>query len=189
MKVERFGEDGWLIETDDPLGLAAAIDRTGLDEVVPGGHCVLLRGGGEAVEAALAAVSGSDCAPDEGPPVTLRATWGGPDLADVAHAAGMSPDAVVEVVRRTMFTVSFCGFAPGFAYMTGLPRALHLPRRDRPRAAIPAGSIAIAAGYCAVYPTASPGGWHLIGVSEEVLFDVGADPPALLPPGTRVRFA
>ena len=86
------------------------------------------------------------------------------------------------------YTVAFCGFAPGFAYLTGLPTALQLPRRATPRPRVPAGSVAIAGELAAVYPTASPGGWHLIGRTDLTLFDVDRDPPALFSPGTVVRF-
>ena len=89
--------------------------------------------------------------------------YDGEDLADVAAACGMSTD---EVVRRHVagrYTCAFCGFAPGFAYLTGLDPALHLPRRPTPRTRVPAGAVAIAAEYTAVYPSPSPGGWHLLG--------------------------
>lgn len=86
------------------------------------------------------------------------------------------------------YRAAFCGFAPGFAYLTGLDPSLHLPRRDTPRTRVPAGSIAIAAEYTAVYPSASPGGWHLIGRTDATLFDPQRQPPALIVPGTAVHF-
>jgi hypothetical protein len=61
------------------------------------------------------------------------------------------------------YEVAFCGFSPGFAYLRGIDERLHVPRRDTPRTSVPAGSIGVAAGYTCVYPSASPGGWHLIG--------------------------
>ncbi len=86
------------------------------------------------------------------------------------------------------YTVRFCGFAPGFAYLDGLDPRLHVPRRDDPRTSIPAGSVAIAGEFAGVYPRASPGGWRLLGRTDASLWDVDRDPPALLTPGTRVRF-
>jgi KipI family sensor histidine kinase inhibitor len=80
------------------------------------------------------------------------------------------------------------GFSPGFAYMTGVDRRLQLPRRDDPRARVPAGSVAIASTYAAVYPTSGPGGWHLLGRTDVTLFDPAQEPPALLEPGARVVF-
>src|SRR6266542_1747962 len=79
------------------------------------------------------------------------------------------------------------GFAPGFAYLTGLPPECAVPRLATPRPRVPAGSVGLAARYAAIYPGASPGGWLLVGRTEVRLFDVDADPPALLTPGTRVR--
>ena len=96
-----------------------------------------------------------------------------------------------EVVRRhsaVTYRAEFCGFAPGFAYLRGLDPALVLPRRDTPRPAVPAGSVAVADRYTAVYPTASPGGWHLLGRTDAVLWDERRADPATLRPGTRVRF-
>ena len=88
----------------------------------------------------------------------------------------------------TEFRVAFCGFAPGFGYLTGLPERCHVPRRDSPRTAVPAGSVALAGPYTGVYPRSSPGGWQIIGTTEAVLWDPGREPAALLSPGTRVRF-
>ena len=96
-----------------------------------------------------------------------------------------------ELIRRhasATYTVAFCGFSPGFAYLRGLDPALHLPRRPTPRTKVPAGSVAIAAGYSCVYPTSSPGGWHLLGRSDVRVFDVDRPEPALLRPGMTVSF-
>lgn len=189
MKATRFGEDGWLVDCEKPLALAAALTGRGLDEVVPGDHVLLIRGDEQTVAAALANL------PEQLPQlpvpdaITLPARWDGSDLGFVAQAAGWTEQAVIDALRATRFTVAFCGFSAGFAYMTGLPDALHIPRRDRPRPRVPAGSIAIAAGYCAVYPTESPGGWHILGTCSVRLFDPQMQPPALLQPGSVVRFS
>jgi KipI family sensor histidine kinase inhibitor len=84
--------------------------------------------------------------------------------------------------------VGFCGFAPGFAYLTGLDPALHLPRLATPRTAVPAGAVGIAGEFSGVYPRSSPGGWRLLGTTSAVVWDPQREPPALLVPGTRVRF-
>ena len=77
---------------------------------------------------------------------------------------------------------------PGFSYLTGLDTSLVLPRRATPRTRVPTGSVAIAAEFSAVYPRESPGGWHLLGRTEAAMWSDDREPPALLPPGTRVRF-
>ncbi len=100
----------------------------------------------------------------------------------------MSRQEVVERHTAPTYRCAFCGFAPGFAYLTGLDPALHLPRRPTPRTRVPAGSVAIAAEYAAVYPSASPGGWHLIGHTDATMWDATRDEPALVRPGTLVRF-
>ena len=87
------------------------------------------------------------------------------------------------------YTCAFCGFAPGFAYLVGLDPALHLPRRATPRTRVPAGSVAIAAEYTAVYPSASPGGWHLLGHTTLALWDpLPRTRRRCVEPGTSVRF-
>ena len=120
--------------------------------------------------------------------VTIPVVYDGDDLDEVAAAADMSVDEVVAAHVGATYEVAFCGFAPGFGYLIGLPAQLHLPRRVTPRTRVPAGSIAIAAEYSAVYPRESPGGWHLLGSTPQSLFDVDRDPPSLLQPGTIVRF-
>lgn len=115
----------------------------------------------------------------------IPARYDGPDLADVAARLGRHPDDVRALHAGAVYTVDFLGFAPGFAYLTGLPPALELPRRTTPRTRVPAGTLAIAAAYTAVYPFDSPGGWHLIGRAGVAMFGAGG---ALLQPGDRVRF-
>jgi KipI family sensor histidine kinase inhibitor len=120
--------------------------------------------------------------------VEIRTRYDGPDLQEVAAATGLD---ALEVVRRhssAIYVAGFTGFAPGFAYLTGLDPRLRLPRRDSPRSSVPPGSVAIADTYTAVYPRASPGGWHLLGSTEAVLFDASRERPALIAPGSRVRF-
>ena len=120
--------------------------------------------------------------------VELPTTYDGADLVDVAGLWGMTPEQVVAVHTSTEFVVAFCGFSPGFAYCTGLPDELAVPRLDGPRARVPAGSVGLAGGFTGVYPRSSPGGWRLIGHTDVLLWDPDAERPALLTPGTRVRF-
>lgn len=113
----------------------------------------------------------------------------GPDLDDVARHTGLSPDEVIARHSGADYIVFFLGFQPGFAYLGGLPEALATPRRAEPRLAVPAGSVAIGGSQTGIYPAAAPGGWHLIGRTALALFDPRRDPPTLLLPGDRVRFA
>jgi KipI family sensor histidine kinase inhibitor len=93
----------------------------------------------------------------------------------------------VRLLLDADLVVQFCGFSPGFAYLTGLPEPLRVPRRAEPRVRVPAGAFALADEFAAVYPRESPGGWNLVGTTEQVMFDIDRDPPALLVAGTRVR--
>lgn len=111
-----------------------------------------------------------------------------PDLADVAALTGLAPEEVVRQHAGTDYSVFMLGFLPGFPYMGVLPERLHLPRLTTPRLRVPPRSVAIAMGMTAVYPLESPGGWRLIGAVPVDLFDIAADPPALLRPGDTVRF-
>ncbi len=122
--------------------------------------------------------------------VTLPCVFDGPDLDEVAALSGCSPGEVVTQLTRQALSVAVVGFSPGFAYLDGLPAPLvGVPRRDRPRPVVPAGSVALANGHAAVYPTPSPGGWHLVGRTGFPLVSVTERPYAVLAPGDRVRFA
>ncbi|MCG5463687.1 allophanate hydrolase subunit 1 [Micromonospora sp. MED01] len=124
---------------------------------------------------------------DDAADVLVPVTFDGPDLPAVAEHWGVDVPAVRHRLTSTRFQVAFCGFAPGFPYLTGLPAELALPRLATPRPRVPAGSVALAGPYAGIYPGASPGGWLLVGRTDLVLFDVAADPPTRLGPGTKVR--
>jgi inhibitor of KinA len=111
-----------------------------------------------------------------------------PDLEDVAGACGLSADAVIETHTARSYVVYLLGFSPGFPYLGDLDKRIVLPRRAEPRPRVPAGSVAIATQYTAVYPQATAGGWHIIGRTPVQFFDAGRNPPALLSPGDSVRF-
>jgi len=157
-------------------------------EVVPGARTVLLDG----VDPAVAGLIGSwtparSGARNDARLVEIPTTFDGEDLSAVAEHWGISPDQAVQRLTGTELTVAFCGFAPGFAYLRGLDPAWAVPRLSAPRPRVPAGSVALAGEYAGIYPSASPGGWRLVGRTTETLFDVRRQPPALLTPGTRVR--
>lgn len=114
--------------------------------------------------------------------------YDGVDLEAVAVSAGLSVEGVVASHSGRIYTVDLLGFVPGFAYLSELDAALQLPRRAQPRPRVVAGSVAIAAAQTAVYPLDTPGGWHIIGRTQTVMFDATRDAPALLAPGDTVRF-
>ncbi len=113
----------------------------------------------------------------------------GPDLEELAAHCGLAPSEVVELHAAGDYTVDFLGFAPGFAYLSGLSPRLATPRLAVPRRRVPAGSVGIAGEQTGVYPFSTPGGWRLIGRTPLKLFDAGREPMSLLGIGDRVRFA
>jgi inhibitor of KinA len=123
--------------------------------------------------------------------VTVPVRYGGdhgPDLAEVGRYLSLSEAQVVALHCGQVYRVMMVGFAPGFPYIGPLPEALTIPRRSTPRVAVPAGSVALAAGLTGVYPTRLPGGWHVIGQTHLQLFEPASVPPALLQAGDGVRF-
>jgi KipI family sensor histidine kinase inhibitor len=181
-------------EVADPAALARAIAESGAPvvDVVPAARTVLVTAADSddigRVRAMLDLVSLADREHRAFETVTIDVRYDGDDLAEVADTVGLTIDEVIDVHSTASYRVEFCGFSPGFGYLSGLPDALHLPRRATPRTRVPAGSVAVAAQYAAVYPTPSPGGWHLLGSTQVQLFDPHRSPPALLTPGTHVVF-
>jgi KipI family sensor histidine kinase inhibitor len=197
MRVRPVGADGLLLEVDDPTTWFAELWRRRARgeltavEIVPGATTVLVAGLDDAAAAAeLIRTWSPPPAADEatGELVEVPVTFDGQDLFAVAAFWGTPEREVVDRLTEIEFRVAFCGFVPGFAYLTGLPDGLAVPRLETPRPRVPAGSVALADSYAGIYPTSSPGGWRLVGRTEVVLFDPLRDPPALLTPGTRVRF-
>ncbi|MGY0018884.1 5-oxoprolinase subunit B family protein [Streptomyces sp. YJ-C3] len=162
-------------------------------EIVPGARTVLLDGVPDPAVLARALTTWDVPAtpPADGDVVTIPVVYDGPDLAEVAALWGVPEDEVAARHAACSYRVAFCGFAPGFGYLTGLPRELHVPRRSTPRTRVPAGAVALAGPYAAVYPRATPGGWQIIGTMPDptALWDPGREQAALLSPGTRVEFA
>jgi KipI family sensor histidine kinase inhibitor len=123
----------------------------------------------------------------EGPLVELPVVYDGADLELVAELWSTDPPGVARTLGELELVAAFSGFAPGFSYLSGLPAELAVPRLESPRPRVPAGSVAIADTWCGVYPSASPGGWSLVGRTDVVTWDQAREQPALLAPGTRVR--
>ncbi|MGI5527044.1 5-oxoprolinase subunit PxpB [Streptomyces syringium] len=159
-------------------------------EIVPAARTVLLDGldNPRALAADLTSRPIPPLTAADSAAVVLPVRYDGADLAEVAALWRVPEDEVPRIHSALEFRVAFCGFAPGFGYLTGLPERLRVPRRSTPRTAVPAGSVGLAGPYTGVYPRSSPGGWQLIGRTDAALWDPAREPAALLAPGTRVRF-
>ena len=123
-----------------------------------------------------------------GKTVEIDVIYDGEDLAEVGELTGLGERGVIEAHTGAEWTAAFGGFAPGFAYLVASEDPLDVPRRDSPRTAVPAGSVALAGRFSAVYPQRSPGGWQLIGRTNERLWDVNREEPALIRPGDTVTY-
>ena len=163
----------------------------GVEEIVPAESTVVVRcvhDRHDAIGEVLDLVVPAAHPPPTDPTLTIDVVYDGPDIGDLAYAARVTVDDVVRLHATGTYEVAFCGFSPGFGYLRGIDPRLHVPRRGTPRISVPAGAVGIAAGYTCVYPSASPGGWYLIGHTTARLWDADRDPPALLTPGRSVRF-
>lgn len=199
MHARRVGRHALLVECPDLDAVRAAYATVrehaaelGAVEIVPAARTVLLDGlrDPRAAAAVLRGLSPTPVTTTAADPdlVEIPVTYGGPDLGEVARQWSVTEAEVVRIHTSAEFVVAFCGFAPGFAYCTGLPGNLAVSRRPEPRPRVPAGSVALAGEFTSVYPTASPGGWQLIGTTTTQVWHPDSDRPALLAPGTRVRF-
>jgi KipI family sensor histidine kinase inhibitor len=194
------GEDALLVECasgEEAGALHAELLRRrsegtlpGVTEIVPAARTVLLCGLAEPRRFAtlLAQWDIPPMPPAMRETVEIPVRYDGPDLAEVAAMWGVTAGEVARIHSQARFRVAFCGFAPGFGYLTGLPERYAVPRMATPRTAVPAGSVGLAGAYTGIYPRSSPGGWQLIGTTDAVLWDPTREPAALLAPGTPVRF-
>jgi KipI family sensor histidine kinase inhibitor len=200
VRFRPAGPRALLVEVDSLAqvrALHARIEREraggwapGLVDVIPAARTVLLDGVADkaALAADLRSWSIAPCPPAAGQVIEIGCRYDGPDLGEVARQWRVPPERVADVHSGLTHEVAFCGFAPGFPYIAGLGGGREVTRRDRPRAALPAGSVALGDEYTGIYPRTSPGGWQIIGHTDAVMWDPGRDPAALLQPGDRVRF-
>jgi len=196
------GDVAILVELDDAAGrrrldtVLRATPVVGVVDHVPAARTVLVKVASpddlQGVAARLRALDLTDVddasAAPVAPPLQLAVRYDGPDLPDVARHLGIHPPEVVTRHTGQLWTVEFSGFAPGFGYLVGDDGGLDVPRRDSPRTRIPPGSVGLAGPFTGVYPRPSPGGWQLIGHTDEVMWDAAREPPALLLPGRRIQF-
>ncbi|WP_345801499.1 5-oxoprolinase/urea amidolyase family protein [Microbacterium sp. AZCO] len=176
--------------------LAASRPR-GVVDLVPAARTVLVQVDPRRLTLAAArswiqrTAEGMDAAPPvraDATVVELDAVYDGPDLAETAELLGLSRDELVARHSGAEWTVAFTGFAPGFGYLVSEDWRFDVPRLASPRTRVPAGAIGLAGGFSGAYPRETPGGWRLIATTSALLFDPDAATPALLAPGTRVRF-
>ncbi|MGP9527169.1 carboxyltransferase domain-containing protein [Glutamicibacter sp. AOP5-A2-18] len=196
--IHRAGSHDLLVDLDS-LDAVLALNATLEDSPLPGqrdllaaAQTVLLKfdswQNAERALAALPELEIASTARTAGKLVEVPVHYDGEDLAAVAELTGLSVDAVIDAHSNQKWRAVFGGFAPGFAYLLGENQLLNVPRRDTPRTKVPAGAVALAGEYSAVYPRQSPGGWQLIGHTDLQMWDLQRDNPALIRPQDTVQF-
>lgn len=199
MKLLPYGDAALLVEVGeltavlDLYGQLRELDAPGIVELVPSSQTLLVRidlGHTSLAEVArdIAALEVRHGQPNTGDPIEVPVVYDGRDLEEVAQLTGLGVDGVIEAHTAQLWVVGFVGFAPGFGYLVGEDERLRVPRRAEPRTAVPPGAVGLADRFSGVYPRRSPGGWQLIGRTEVAMWDLDRDPPALLQPGSAVRF-
>jgi len=208
MRFLAAGESALVVELGDAIdpelnARVLALDRALLEapfdgylEAVPSYRSLLVffdpeRASAESIEGHVHRLEAEAGRFDRKPP-RLRevpTVYDGEDLEDVARRIGATVEEVVRLHSEREYLVYMVGFTPGFAYMGSTHERLGLPRRSSPRTRVPAGSVGIAMGQTGIYPSATPGGWNLLGRAEHRdLFDLSRDPPSYFLPGDHVRF-
>ncbi|MEJ7138462.1 5-oxoprolinase/urea amidolyase family protein [Amphibiibacter pelophylacis] len=188
-----------LVELDDLpqtlalLGALQADPVPGVQELLPAARTVLVTYDSHTVSRAALTARIAACdihthTERPGELVEIPVRYSGEDLAEVAQMLGLSPDEVIQRHTASLYTAAFVGFAPGFAYLSGGDAVFDVPRRKTPRTHVPAGAVALASTFCGVYPKVSPGGWQIIGQTDVPMWDLAREVPALVQPGSRVRF-
>ncbi|WP_313074141.1 5-oxoprolinase/urea amidolyase family protein [Melaminivora sp.] len=203
MRWLPLGSSAVLLELGD-LAQAMALHRqllvepvAGVVELVPAARTLLLKLAlGQRADAALQQAlqarwqraRAHAALPAAGRVVEIAVRYDGADLPDVAELLGISVREVIARHTGQPWQAAFAGFAPGFVYLAGGHPCFQLPRRPSPRTRVPAGSVALAGHFSAIYPHASPGGWQLIGTTDARLWDLQRPGPALVQPGFEVQF-
>ena len=199
MRLLPVNLDALLVELndlDETLALFDALTAepvAGVEEIIPAARTLLIQFRPSAIsqQALVDRIAGQDISQRrvvEPRRVEIPVHYNGEDLDEVATLLGFSRSEVIQRHTAQDYSVAFCGFAPGFAYLTG-GAGFQVPRRQTPRTRIPAGAVALAGEFSGVYPQASPGGWQIIGVTPLQMWDLNRAEPALLRPGYKVRFS
>jgi KipI family sensor histidine kinase inhibitor len=200
LRLLDYGDHALLLEcenTAEVLAWADALrqaDLTGVTDILPASRTVMVKVDGARFLPVIRQhiqqlrIVPSDDVVGDSVDLTIDVVYDGADLDEVGRITGLGADGVVTAHTAAPWRVAFGGFAPGFAYLVGGDTALNVPRRDEPRTAVPAGSVALAGEFSGVYPRESPGGWQLIGHTDAVLWDTDRDNPALLTAGMTIQF-
>lgn len=199
MRVLPCGDTGLLVEVADlrsVVGLyrrLVELDLAGVVGLVPASRTLLVQFDpghttGSEVAGVVRGLDPHAHGPSSTRQVEVPVVYDGADLAQVADLTGLGIRGVIAAHTEQVWTVGFVGFAPGFGYLVGQDRRLHVPRHPHPRASVPVGAVGLADEFSGIYPRRSPGGWRLIGRTEVTVWDVARHPPALLEPGAQVRF-
>jgi len=198
--VLDYGDQALLLQFDSTAEVLAWTEALrnaslrGVVDIIPAARTVLLKLDSPDRQAPIRSrlrtldVAPGTAATTSAEPTVIDVVYDGADLAEVAELTGMTTVQVVAAHTADPWTVGFCGFAPGFAYLTGGDPRLVVPRRSEPRPSVPAGAVGLAGEFTGIYPRRSPGGWQLIGHTDAALWDIDRPDPALLTPGMRVQF-
>jgi KipI family sensor histidine kinase inhibitor len=199
--VLDYGDQALMVQcgsTAEVLAWADALRAAalpGVADIVPAARTVLVKLDGPRHQGVIRqrlrkmrVAADEDTPADRSADVVIDVVYDGPDLAEVAGHTGLTTAEVISAHTSTLWLVGFSGFAPGFAYLVDGDPRLRVPRRSDPRTSVPAGSVALAGEFSAIYPRQSPGGWQLIGHTEAVLWDIERPSPALLTQGMWVQF-
>jgi KipI family sensor histidine kinase inhibitor len=165
----------------------------GVEELIPAASTTMVRfdpslTDARRLAASIREVPTAEQTASEHEAVTIEVVYAGDDLDELAGTLGVSRDELVRRHTEATWRGAFAGFAPGFVYCVGDDPLFEVPRRPSPRTRIPAGSVALAGNFSAVYPRESPGGWQLIGRTPQRMWDLDRTPPAFVQPGQEVRY-
>ena len=199
--VFDYGDHALMLQCGSTAEVLAWVDALraaavpGVVDVVPAARTVLVKLDSPRLQGVtrqrlrkMRVTADVDARADRSADVVVDVVYDGPDLAEVANHTGLTTAQVIDAHTSTLWRVGFSGFAPGFAYLVDGDARLRVPRRAEPRTSVPAGSVALAGEFSAIYPRQSPGGWQLIGHTDAVLWDLERPNPALLTQGMWVQF-
>ncbi|WP_077099978.1 5-oxoprolinase subunit B family protein [Mycobacterium terramassiliense] len=199
--VYDYGDQALMLQCGSTAEVLAWVDALraaalpGVLDIVPAARTVLVKLADPRLQGVtrqrlrrMRVTASAEAAPGRGADVVIDVVYDGPDLGEVAELTGLTAAQVIDAHTSSLWRVGFSGFAPGFAYLVDGDARLRVPRRAEPRTSVPAGSVALAGEFSAVYPRQSPGGWQLIGRTDAVLWDLDRPSPALLTQGMWIQF-